>query len=375
MPSIPGLLSFIACGLLGLIGAVSLSRLAPGWVPGEFILLSVALGGLLWALRERYERFRIQNLLLDEIDRLVQSQPQIQERTQIQAMPLQANDSRVVETGAESRAEPRLAMPVILPDPEDETAPEADAADDTAIFAAVRDALNNNRVELHVQPVVRLPARKLRFVELLARARDAEGRELSPGAHMPALQAAGLAAEFDALMLLRGVQLVRKLEARARHLGFFCNISPAALADARAFETLYEFLRRERERAGTLILEFAHTGLRQLDRAGWHRLERLAGLGFGLSVDGFDSLDIDITALGKLGVRYIKLDARLLLDPRHARSAPVALEDLLEICRRHEIEPVIAKVETERDLVQLADYGFELGQGHLFGTPKLARVA
>lgn len=371
MPSIPGLLSFIACGLLGLIGAVSLSRLAPGWVPGEFILLCVAIGGLLWALRERYERFRIQNLLLDEIDRLVQGQP----APQVQAMPLQANDSRVVEAGAESRAEPRLAMPVILPDPEDETATEADAADDTAIFAAVRDALNNNRVELHVQPVVRLPARKLRFVELLARARDADGRELSPGAHMPALQAAGLAAEFDALMLLRGVQLVRKLEARARHLGFFCNISPAALADARAFETLYEFLRRERERAGTLILEFAHTGLRQLDRAGWHRLERLAGLGFGLSVDGFDSLDIDIAALGKLGVRYIKLDARLLLDPRHARSAPVALEDLLEICRRHEIEPVIAKVETERDLVQLADYGFELGQGHLFGTPKLAKVA
>jgi len=375
MPSIPGLLSFIACGLLGLIGAVSLSRLAPGWVPGEVILLSAAFGGLLWALRERYERFRIQNLLLDEIDRLVQAGS----IAMPVPAPLQANDSRVIESRPEARpetrAEPRLAMPIILPDQEEAEVAETEIADDTAIFAAVRDALNNNRVELHVQPVVRLPARKLRFVELLARARDAEGRELSPGAHMPALQAAGLAAEFDALMLLRGVQLVRKLEARARHLGFFCNISPAALADARAFETLYEFLRRERERAGTLILEFAHTGLRQLDRAGWHRLERLAGLGFGLSVDGFESLDIDIAALGKLGVRYIKLDAQLLLDPRHARSAPVALEDLLEICRRHEIEPVIAKVETERDLVQLAEYGFELGQGHLFGTPKLARVA
>ncbi len=367
MPSIPGLLSFIACGLFGLIGAVGLSRLVPDWVPGSFALLAIAITGLLWALRERYERFRIQNLLLDEIDRMVQGMPVAAPGVMPAIMPVAANSSMIVE----ARAEPRLSVPQILPDPEDEAAEN----DDADIFAAVRDALNNNRVELHVQPVVRLPARRLRYVELLARARDADGRELSPGAHMPALHAAGLAAEFDALMLLRGVQLVRKLEARARHVGFFCNISAAALAEPKSFETLHDFMRRERERAGTLILEFTYPGLKALDRAGWQRLEKLSALGFALSVDGFDSLDIDVQGLAKRGVRFIKLDARLLLDPRQVQAAPVALEDLLELCRRNEIEPVLAKVETERDLLELADYGFELGQGHLFGSPKLAKAA
>src|SRR3546814_9675787 len=50
-------------------------------------------------------------------------------------------------------------------------------ADDGVLLDAVRDALNNNRVELHVQPVVSLPQRRMRFFELLARPRDAAGRE------------------------------------------------------------------------------------------------------------------------------------------------------------------------------------------------------
>ena len=368
MPSIPGFLSFIACGLFGLIGAVGLSRLAPEWLPAPFVLLVVAITGLLWALRERYERFRVQNLLLDEIERMASRVPI--STTTIEAPP---------QPQSQQRAEPRLTLPPQVQRPAEtaaqEPAQDNETADDAALFAAVCDALNHNRVELHVQPVVRLPMRKLRYVELFARARDAEGRELSPGVHLPALAAAGLAAEFDALMLLRGVQLVRKLEARARHVGFFCNISTAALADAKAFEALHDFLRRERERAGTLILEFSHRGLLKLDGAGWHRLQKLGALGFALSVDSVDSLDLDIAGLARRGVRFVKLDARLLLDPVAVRRAPVALEDLLALCHRHEIEPVAAKVETEQDLLQLADLGFELGQCHLFGSPKLAKAA
>src|SRR3546814_8062911 len=70
----------------------------------------------------------------------------------------------------------------------------------------------------------------MRFFELLARPRDAAGREYQAAECIGALDASGLRAEFDALMLLRSVQLVRKLESRARNAGFFLNLSPAMLA-------------------------------------------------------------------------------------------------------------------------------------------------
>src|SRR3546814_1438638 len=108
----------------------------------------------------------------------------------------------------------------------------------------------------------------MRFCELLARPREAAGREYQAAECIGELDASGLRAEFDALMLLRSVQLVRKLESRARNAGFFLNLSPAMLARIETFNPLYEFLQRERERAGNIVLEFAYEGVRDLDRAG-----------------------------------------------------------------------------------------------------------
>src|SRR3546814_10723449 len=89
----------------------------------------------------------------------------------------------------------------------------------------------------------------MRFCELLARPREAAGREYQAAECIGELDASGLRAEFDALMLLRSVQLVRKLESRARNAGFFLNLSPAMLAPLETFNPLYEFLQRERARA------------------------------------------------------------------------------------------------------------------------------
>ena len=398
MPSIPGFISLVACGLLGLLMALGLTRLAPGWVPGPLSLLTIAICAVFWALRERYVRFRNQARLLDEIDSMSANMlrqpphavdlplpvaepalvaPQSPSRAQPRALEMRPPEARHSESrAAEPRiSEPRLSMPRPLPQTEPDEQEEDAPIDDGALFEAVRDALNHNRVELHAQPIVQLPTRRLHFVELFARTRDQAGREMAPGNYLPALRAGGLMAEFDALMLLRGVQLVRKLESRTRNIGFFCNIAAEALSTPKAFEAMRDFLARERERTGSLILEFNARGLKQLDRAGMDRLNELSGLGYVLSVDGFETLDIDLSGLARRGVRYIKLDAGLLLDPGSIRKAPVALADFARLCSRNDIEPILAKVENEHDLTSLAELGFKLGQGHLFGLPTLAEAA
>ncbi len=401
MPSIPGLISLVACGLLGLLLALGLIRLAPGWVPGSLSLLTLAIWAVFWALRERYVRFRNQARLLDEIDALsanLMRQPPnavaipTPAPTEADIIPKASAPTKPAAAKARNpiaaRPEPRLIMPE---PPIAEVAAEQDAAwqemaetdeepiDDSALFEAVRDALNHNRVELHAQPIVQLPTRRLRYVELFARTRDQAGREMAPGNYLPALRAGGLMAEFDALMLLRGVQLVRKLESRTRNIGFFCNIAAEALATPKAFEAMHGFLAREQAgeqpRAGSLILEFNAAALKRLDRTAMDRLNELSGLGYVLSVDGFETLDIDLAGLARRGVRFIKLDAGLLLDPGSVRKAPVALADFARLCARNEIEPILAKVENEHDLTSLAELGFKLGQGHLFGLPTLAEAA
>jgi cyclic-di-GMP phosphodiesterase TipF (flagellum assembly factor) len=366
---LPGLLTFAALSLLALIGGVSLTRLVPALAGEHPALVALALLMGFWAARESLLRRRVQRRLLAEIDTLSEEVVRLNDAG---APPSAAQPAPVLRPVAnESRAEPRLtiAVPPIAP----LAAPEP--VDDGTLLDAVRDALNNNRVELHVQPIVSLPQRRIRFFELLARPRDADGKAYQAADCIPALEAAGLRAEFDALMLLRGVQMVRKLEQRAKEVGFFLNLSPAILNQIETFNPLFDFLQREREHAANIVLEFSLEGIRKLDRTGLYRLGQIGALGFALSVDGVDRFDIDFGALSKAGVRFLKFDAAVFSDAAAIARSPVDLADLREICGRHDMLPVLSKVESEAELLKLTDLEFPLGQGLLFGAPKLAKAA
>lgn len=367
----PALLTFAALSLIALVAGVSLTRLVPGLGGQHPGILALGLLMLFWALREFLLRRRVQKRLIAEIEQLAEE-------------VLRLRDQEAVPTVAEAQPEPVRMRPhlVVTNAPANEprlTIPDplraAEPQDDDALLDAVRDALNNNRVELHVQPIVSLPQRKIRFFELLARPRDENGKAYPAAACLQALDAAGLRAEFDALMLLRGVQMVRKLEQRAKDVGFFLNLSPDMLAQIETFNPLYDFLQREREHAANIVLEFSYEGVRALDRNGLYRLGQLSALGFALSLDGIDRLDLDFAALAKLGVRFLKFNAGCFTDPAVVARATVDLADLAEICRRHDLLPVLAKVETENDLLKLADLNLPFGQGLLFGPPKMAKAA
>ncbi|WP_298725609.1 EAL domain-containing protein [uncultured Ferrovibrio sp.] len=358
MITLPGILTFAALSLLALIAGVSLTRLVPGLAGQHPGLLALGLLMLFWAVREKVLRHIERRRLVAEIDALSDELARLRGEEQVEEIAPVATNM--------PRAEPRLvANTEVAPAP----------VDDGTLLEAVRDALNNNRVELHVQPIVSLPQRRIRFFELLARPRDAAGRAYQAAECLNALEAAGLRAEFDALMLLRGVQMVRKLEHRAKDAGFFLNLSPAMLAQIETFDPLFDFLQRDRERAGNIVLEFVYDGIRRLDRSGLYRLSQLAALGYAISIDGVDQLDVDFAGLAKAGVRFMKFDAQVLLDPEVAARAPISLADLREACTRQGITPVLAKVESEAELVQLSELDFPFGQGMLFGAPKLARAA
>jgi len=375
MPSLPGLLTFAALSLAALVFGVSLTRMVPGLGAEHPGILALALLLLFWSIRERWERHRIQNRLLAEIDALSEELVFMRGEEPAAAPAAVAEVRRPPRTGLPHDVTP-LVSPANIAALDEVAGDDGRApADDGVLLDAVRDALNNNRVELHVQPIVSLPQRRMRFFELLARPRDAAGREYQAAECIGALDASGLRAEFDALMLLRSVQLVRKLESRARDAGFFLNLSPAMLAQIETFNPLYEFLQRERERAGNIVLEFAYEGVRGLDRAGLYRLSRLSALGFALSIDGVARFDIDFAGLAKAGVRFVKFDSSVLRDPSALARSPIELGDLREACERHGIVPVLSKVESEADLRALADLDFPFGQGHLFGVPKLAKAA
>ncbi|MBO0759401.1 MAG: EAL domain-containing protein, partial [Bradyrhizobiaceae bacterium] len=81
----------------------------------------------------------------------------------------------------------------------------------SAIVAMIRGAIEDNRLDLYLQPIVTLPQRKVRFYEALARLRTCEGDVLAARDFLPHAERAGLMPRIDNLMMFRCVQVLRRL--------------------------------------------------------------------------------------------------------------------------------------------------------------------
>lgn len=100
-----------------------------------------------------------------------------------------------------------------------------------AALRDVRDSLKDGRVDLHLQPIVSLPQRRVTFYEGFTRLRRPDGSHITPADFLDAARRASLMGIIDNFMLFRCVQIVRRLAERDRRVGVFCNISSISLED------------------------------------------------------------------------------------------------------------------------------------------------
>jgi cyclic-di-GMP phosphodiesterase TipF (flagellum assembly factor) len=262
------------------------------------------------------------------------------------------------------------SQPVSAPKPD---AKAATIAADEQRLAVVRSAIEANRIDLHLQPIVTLPQRKVRYYEALSRLRTESGDTLMAADFIAPARRAGLMPTVDNLVMFRCVQVVRRLLMKNREIGLFCNVSDATLTDAVVFQQLLEFLDANRAIAPSLVLEFTQAALRGAGPIESESLAALADRGYRFSLDNLQDLRIEPRELATRGFRYIKIPGQLLLNPKGA-AADIHPADLSDLLGRFGIELIAEKIESETMVVDLLDYDVRLGQGFLFSPPRPVRA-
>jgi cyclic-di-GMP phosphodiesterase, flagellum assembly factor TipF len=242
----------------------------------------------------------------------------------------------------------------------------------------VREALMENRVELYLQPIVQLPQRKTAFYEGFTRLKDMNGRIILPQEFIPAAEQAGLMSTIDNVLLFRCVQIVRKLMKQDRRIGIFCNISPSALADEQFFPQFLDFMRENRDLAGSVIFEIPQDSYENRTSIEARAMAKMVDLGFRFSIDRVTNTEIDLPDLERSGVRYVKISATTISEqivtrgmrPRSAITREIAAADIAAVFQRYGIDMIAERVESEDTVLEILDLDIPFGQGHLFGTPR-----
>lgn len=243
----------------------------------------------------------------------------------------------------------------------------------TQMLAVLRNAIDENRIDIFLQPMVTLPQRKVRFYEAVTRVRDERDQLIAAEEFISIAEASGLIGRIDNMVLLRCVQVLRRLMVRNKDVGVFCNVAASTLGNSTTFAQCLDFLEANRALAPSLVLEFKQSTFRGLGPAETENLAALAQRGFRFSIDHVKDLRIEPRELADRGVRFIKVPASLLLDPKQASTSDIHPSDLSDLLGRFGIDLIAERIEGERAVVDLLDYDVRFGQGFLFAPPRPLR--
>ena len=244
------------------------------------------------------------------------------------------------------------------------------AAPAETVLEDLREAIEANRIDLYLQPIVTLPDRKLRYYDASTRIRTGADAFMAPSDYLPLAEREHLMPRIDNVMLVKCVQLLRRVGADSRLKGVFCNLSAQSLRDRDFFPELVEFMEENSALSDSLTFQVSQRAVLDLGADELAGLKSLGKLGFVFSLDHVADLDVDFAALRDHFFRYVKIEAKTLLHDLDEAGASVPAADMTRFLERFDLKLIAEKVDDEASLSRLIEYGVDLAEGDLFGSPR-----
>lgn len=246
-----------------------------------------------------------------------------------------------------------------------------DSLSDMVVEELTGHALKNRRIDIFMQPIVRLPQRQRKFYEVFSRVRA------KPGVYIPASRYLKIAhkndqlQDIDALLLAQCLDIVRHTGNIENPPSFFINITASTLKNGQFMSRLLAFLSKNRDLAARLVFEMGQAEFHDLSIPVLQIINGLGKLGCSFSLDHVTSLDEDIADLQRFQVRYLKADASMLTSAAGDERQYKAIMKTKRLLEGNGIGLIAEKIEDEEMMRKLLDYDLHYGQGYLFGRPDL----
>jgi cyclic-di-GMP phosphodiesterase, flagellum assembly factor TipF len=276
--------------------------------------------------------------------------------------------AQVLERRAAPALQRHAEAPTLRLVQEDDSAHPAALPEQNAL-AIMRSALEDSRIDLHLQPMVTLPNRKITHYEAFSRVRDEAGNVVFPQEYLRPAATAGLIGTLDNLLLFRCITLIRNLGPRKPGTKIFVNLALGSLRDEEFLGDFIYFMGKHEELAARLVFEIAAQDLAALDSNVFTQLAQLAKSGFGFSIDLGTAVDLPDAIWRALNIQFVKLRADTLV----AEFNSFDFDRLRAQAKQHRASLIATHIEDERAVIDVLDIGVDFGQGFLFGKPRLAR--
>ena len=234
----------------------------------------------------------------------------------------------------------------------------------------IRQALDQGRLELYLQPIVALAdGEEAAHYEVLLRLRGHDAALLAPAEFIQAAEASGLVREIDEWVARSAIAL---LGLRGGDFRLAVNLSARSLDNEHLVEVIRNALHTHQVAPHRLIFEVTETAaLADISRA-QKLLQNIRDLGVGLALDDFGVGFSTFQYLKHLPVDYVKIDGSFIRNLDENQDDRVFVRAVVEAVHGYGKKVVAEYVENAMILERVRELGLDYAQGYHLGRPRPA---
>ena len=233
----------------------------------------------------------------------------------------------------------------------------------------LREVLDDNRVMLFSQPVIRLSDRTSVHQEILVRILDRNGGMVLPGQFIEVAESLGMAQEIDLRVVSKVIDVLQGPDIRGRKTRFFVNLSRTSISDPHWVRRFQSMLAAAAIDHSQLVFEITETAAMSSVDVTQEFIAQMKGMGCRFALDDFGAGFSSFYFLKRFDVDYLKIDGSFVRDLASDSASRLFVRALCDVARGLNKQVVAEWVEDQSVVDILVEMGVQYGQGFLFARP------
>ncbi|HXR30563.1 MAG TPA: EAL domain-containing protein [Solirubrobacterales bacterium] len=235
--------------------------------------------------------------------------------------------------------------------------------------ARIRDALTQDRLSLHTQPIHNLASGGIERYELLLRMTDEDGELLPAASFIEAAERSGMVQELDRWVVVRALELLATREREGAPVSLHVNLSGASVADISVLEFIERRLDEGTADPSRCTFELTETGHVHDYEAATGFADRLTEFGCQVAIDDYGAGFGPFHYLKRIPFDLIKIDGSFIRDMPNSDADQLTVQAIVQIARGLGKTTIAEYVQDDLTTQMLREYGVDMAQGYHLGRP------
>jgi diguanylate cyclase (GGDEF)-like protein len=233
----------------------------------------------------------------------------------------------------------------------------------------IRESLEQDRLELHAQPILELSSGRITQYELLVRMRTSHGELIPPGAFIEIAERSGAIRDIDLWVLRTACRIIREEDERGRASRMEVNVSGVSISDPQFLELIRPELAGLGRLGSQLVFELTETAAVTNLANATAFVEAITPFGCGLALDDFGVGFGSFYYLKHLPCQYLKIDGEFIRTLATTPADQVFVRAMVELARGLGKSTIAEFVEDAETLALITELGVDFAQGYFVGRP------